>query len=153
MSPPPQGEVVYGFGSAAKFRQSFINSISQSGGSSSAISLNNFDQTRFAKLFAFFIQAFRHTVGINHQNVPRPKFCPAFAVITKWSDADRETADVQTGDFAIGTHQQRRVVAGIDVRQLVRPRIKLAVKHGDVPVRRSIVVNVLIDFANDFSGR
>src|SRR5262249_30798068 len=147
------GEIVNGAGFADESGEGFINAVAQSRGGAPAVLLNNFDQTRLAELFALFVEAFSHAVGIDDHHVTRFDFDPAFAVITEGCNADWKTADVKWSHFARSPHQQWRVVSAVDVRQLMRARVEFAVKERDVAVRGRVVVDILIDFADDLAGR
>src|SRR5690348_5745685 len=89
-----QRQVVHGLGFADEFGQCLVNPVTQAGSRAATIPLNDLDQTGLAELLTLLVLAFSHAVGINDHHVARFQLHPAFAVITKLRDADRETANV-----------------------------------------------------------
>src|SRR5262245_46911822 len=146
-------QVVDGAGAAYEFREPLIDAVADARGGAAAVLLNDFDQARLAELFALFVQALGDAVGIDDHDVARLDFDPAFAVIAERGDADREAADVEPRHLSRSPRQERRIVSAVDVGQLVGARVEFAVKQRDVAVGGRVVVNVLVDLADDLAGR
>jgi len=74
---------------------------------------------------------------------------PAFTVIAVGGDPNRKATDIEASHFPGLADQQSRIVAGIDVDQLVCPRIQFTVEERDIPIGGRIVVDVEIDLAHN----
>src|SRR2546428_1935 len=72
-------QIVHRFGFADEAGEGFINPVAQTGGGASAILLHDFDQEGFAELFVLFVDAFGHTIRVDHQHIAGFKLHPPLA--------------------------------------------------------------------------
>src|SRR5262245_27863627 len=91
------------------------------------------DQLLFTPFFRFAVHRFAHSVRERHENVARLKRQCALFVLEPGNQPDDSAADIES-QHLIAPENKRRIVAGIDVRNLARTGMILTVEKGSVSI-------------------
>ena len=111
--------------------------------------MHRLGQPPVAELLVVGVARLDDAVGVEGQEVAGAQPGAALEVLRRLEHPDGDPAAPQLLDGAVGAHQERRLVAGVDVDQLAGRHVEHGVEEGDVAPGVDRIVEEPVGVAHD----